>query len=115
MRMRIGRLSAVLLFICIGTMFSGCLSTLSQPKLKRIDGDIKCEFRVGKSAGTLNTVMPVDTDVVFDKDKFIELYTEGTQYNPFYLKNHTDTCDLRIAPGNPEIEKMLFNSTASFV
>ena len=112
MRMRIERISAVLLFICIVTLFSGCFSTFKQAKLKKIEGDIKCEFRVGKSAGTLSTMMPVDTDVVFDKEEFVELYNEAGQYNPFSLKYNLEKCDLRIAPGDPEIEKML-NSEVS--
>lgn len=107
MRSKVVRTISYVLLICTVFAFSGCSLSSSRQRLSDIKGDYKCEFRVGKSAGTLSTMVPVETDVVFDEDMFIELYNEGTQYNPFYLKYHVNKCDLRIAPGVPEIEEML--------
>lgn len=107
MRKKIVKIVSVILLTGCVSMLSGCFSTFKETKLKRIKGDIKCEFRVGKNAGTLSTVDPVDTDVVFDKDEFVDLYNEDIQYNPLSLKYHLEKFDLRIEPGDEDLKDVM--------
>ena len=79
------------MIICLMT---GCFVSLLIETLTTIDGDIKCEFRVGQNARFIDSA--VDTDVVFDKEEFIKLFNEDSQYDPNYYKNHLDKCDLKI-------------------
>lgn len=92
MRSKILGFVAVLLTLCLMT---GCFA---KPKnrnaMDRIKGDIECEFRVGKDAKTHKDA--IDTDIVFDKDKFVELFNEKAQYTPSSIKYHTDDLSLRI-------------------
>ena len=77
--------------------------------MDRIKGDIECEFRVGKDAKT--HARAIDTDVVFDKDKFVDLFNEESQYDPVNLKYHTDNCNLKVnAQDEPEKWEEIFNS-----
>ena len=77
--------------------------------MDRIKGDIECEFRVGKDAKTHRDA--IDTDVVFDKDKFVDLFNEQSQYSPVTLKSHTGDCDLRVnAQEEPDKWEEIYDS-----
>ena len=85
--------------------------------LEHIDGDIICEYRTGKNAAYADEC--VDTDVVFDKDKFIELFHESNQYDPVRLSKNPKACDLIISTKDqPEewetISESEFNIRAVF-
>ncbi len=89
-----------LLMIC---QMTGCLSLISTKKdpMEKIKGDIECEFRVGNNAQFKKEV--AETDVVIDKDRFVELFNEEAQYDPNHVKYHLDECDLKInAKEQPE-------------
>ena len=81
----------VLVMLCL---FTGCMFSLPTGHMTKIKGDITCEFRCGKNA--TNTRDPIKTDVVFDKDRFVELYNEDAKYDPAFYKKHTDRLDLKI-------------------
>ena len=111
------------LFICTmiaaAALFAGCGTVVSEDhySLDQIDGDIICEYRIGKNAAFADEC--VDTDVVFDKDKFIELFNESNQYDPVRLSKKPKDCDLRISTkGQPEewetISESEFNIRAVF-
>ena len=88
---------------------TGCFVSLPIETLTTIDGDIKCEFRVGQNARFIDSA--VDTDVVFDKEEFIKLFNEDSQYDPNYYKNHLDKCDLKInTEEQPEEWEKMFNA-----
>ena len=73
--------------ITAAVLSAGC-GTVAEDfySLDHIDGDIICEYRTGKNAVYADEC--VDTDVVFDKDKFIELFHESNQYDPVRLSKH---------------------------
>lgn len=99
------------LMISVLCLMTGCLSLVStqKPKLEGIDGDIKCEFRAGNSAQFQERT--IDTDVTFDKDKFVALYNEYSVYNPNHLKYNLDECSLKInASEQPEEFKKIDRS-----
>ena len=78
--------TVVLLALC---MMTRCfIKHKNRNAMDRIKGDIECEFRVGKDAKT--RMDAIETDVVFDKDKFVDLFNEQAQYSPTSLKYHTD-------------------------
>lgn len=81
----------VLVMLCL---FTGCMFSLPTGHMTKIKGDITCEFRCGKNA--TNTRDPIKTDVVFDKDRFVELFNEDAKYDPAFYKKHTDRLDLKI-------------------
>ena len=60
--------------IAVTALSAGCGAARGEDlyTLDHIDGDITCEYRMGKNASYADEC--VDTDVVFDKDKFIELF-----------------------------------------
>lgn len=91
-------------------MMTGCFLKTGRSGAKNVfDGDIECEFRVGKDAKVMRDA--IDTDVVFDKNEFTELLDEAAQYNPTSLKYHTDKCDLKInAQDQPEEWEEIFYS-----
>ena len=107
MNRRILGFTAVLLVLC---MMTGCfIKPKNKNALGRIKGDIECEFRVGKNAKTQSRA--IDTDVVFDKDKFVDLFNEESQYDPVYLKYNTDDCSLKVnAQEDPEEWEEIYNS-----
>ena len=89
---------------------TGCfIKPKNRNAMDRIKGDIECEFRVGKDAKTHTKA--IDTDIVFDKDKFVDLFNEQAQYSPTSLKYHTDDCSLKInAQEQSEEWEEIFNS-----
>lgn len=96
-------LMLVFLFVCL---LSGCTVGGSSFRIDKIDGDIECEFRIGKSAQFSKNV--VKTDAVFDKQRFIDLFNEREQYTSGRVRRHLDRCDLKInAKDQPDkIDKM---------
>ena len=107
MKSKILGLTAVLLTLCL---MMGCfIKPKNRNAMDRIKGDIECEFRVGKDAKTYKNA--IETDIVFDKDKFVDLFNESSQYSPTILKTRTDTCDLKVnASEEPEKWEEIFNS-----
>lgn len=99
MKRKIFTLVSVLLMLCL---MSGCFFKRKERNaMDRIEGDIKCEFRVGKDADTIKDA--VETDIVFDKDRFTDLFNEKSQYVPSSLKYKTGECSLKIsASDQPE-------------
>ena len=99
--------TAVLMALC---MMTGCfIKPKNRNALDRIKGDIECEFRVGKDAKTHKDA--IDTDVEFDKDKFVDLFNMEAQYDTVNLKYHTDDCDLKVnAQEEPDKWEEIFNS-----
>ena len=81
----------ILLALC---MLSGCLFSFPTGHISKIEGDITLDFRAGNNA--TNLVPTVNTDVVFDKEKFVELYNEDNKYDPTYYQYHLNKLDLRI-------------------
>lgn len=96
----------ILLFfsvICI----TGCVRTetiLGKEKLKDLEDGYVCEYRQGKNAKYEMEL--VDVDFKFDKQMFIDLYNEKNQYNPVYLRNHIEKCDLKLESNSEELKKM---------
>jgi hypothetical protein len=90
-------------------VMAGCFAKLPKETLKKIDGDIKCEFRVGQNPRFIGSA--VETDSVFDKEKFIKLFNEYGKYDPIHLKYHLEECDLKInSEKQPEEWNKMFNS-----
>ena len=102
------RLTGFIIFVFTLCLLTGCTFRLPTNKLKidRIDADIECEFRIGKSAQFSKT--KVFTDAVFDKEEFIDLFNLRESYDPLHLRFHLDKCDLKIVASEQpqEIEKM---------
>ena len=91
------------------SLMTGCFVRLPRETLSTIDGDIKCEFRVGQNARFIGPA--VETDAVFDKEEFIKLFNEESQYDPIHLQYHLDECDLKInTDKQPEEWDKIFNS-----
>ena len=107
MKSKILGFTVALLSLCLMT---GCfIKPKNRNAMDRIKGDIECEFRVGKDAKTHKNA--IDSDIVFDKDKFVDLFNEASQYSPTSLKYHTGECDLKInAQEEPEKWEEVFNS-----
>jgi hypothetical protein len=104
------RFGLIILLLML-SMLTGCLSFIpvSKQTIREIPDDFKCEYRIGKNAKTSKTT--VDTDVVFDRDRFIELYNEDSKYNPTSLKYHLDRCELKIdSREEPEEWNKIFSS-----
>ena len=103
------KLSLLCTLMISAAIMAGCFVVLPRETLSTIEGDIKCEFRVGQNAKFIE--VPIETDATFDKEMFIELFNEESQYDPNYLDHHLDEFDLKIndeeQPG--EWDKM-FNS-----
>ncbi len=95
------------IIISIILVFSlvGCAPNFTQEKMRDLDEGYVCEYRYGENAKYSTEL--VDIDFEFDKQMFIDLYNEKAQYNPVYLRNHIDKCDLKLASGSKEVDKML--------
>ena len=90
-------------------VMAGCFAKLPKETLTKIDGDIACEFRVGQNARFIGPA--VETDAVFDKEKFIKLFNEYGKYDPNHIKYHLEECDLKInSEKQPEEWNRMFNS-----
>lgn len=90
-------------------VMAGCFAKLPKETLTKIDGDITCEFRVGQNPRFIGSA--VETDSVFDKEKFIKLFNEYAKYDPNHLKYHLNECDLKInSEEQPEEWNKMFNS-----
>ena len=102
------RITVFFLIVYALCLLAGCSFKLPSNKfaIDRIDGDIECEFRIGKSAQFSKT--KVFTDAVFDKNEFIELFNLRESYTSAYVRLHLDKCSLKIVASEQpeEIEKM---------
>ena len=90
------RLTGLILMVLSLCLLPGCFFRLpsSEFKIDNIEGDIECDFSIGNNAQfSKNTVQ---TDAVFDKEEFIELFNLRESYNPNHLKYHLDECSLKI-------------------
>ena len=107
MKIKIFGFIAALLTLCLMT---GCfIKHKNKNAMDKIKGDIECEFRVGKDAKTYKDA--IESDIVFDKDKFVDLFNEQAQYSPTSLKYHTDECSLKVnAQEQPDEWEEIFNS-----
>lgn len=100
----------ILLTIC---MLSGCMFSIPTGHISKIEGDITCDFRAGYNATNLTAT--VNTDVVFDKDRFVELYNEDNKYDPSYYQYHLNKLDLRIVrEEQPEEYEKIGDSEVNF-
>lgn len=84
---------------------TGCFTVLKKEKLNDLEDGYVCEYRYGKSARYSTEL--VDIDFEFDKQMFLDLYNEKAQYDPVYLRNHIEKCDLKLESGSEEISRML--------
>lgn len=103
-------ITAIVLFILAG-MLSGCgiVVLKDEYSLDKIDGDITCEYRVGKDAMWAKD--SVDSDVRFDKEMFLKLFNEYNAYDPRKLRKKPEECDLKIDPNEqPEAFKQINDS-----
>jgi len=103
------RTAGFILMIFALCLLTGCTFNLPSSgkfAIDRIDGDIECEFRLGKGAQFSKT--KVFTDAVFDKEEFIELFNLRESYTSAYVRLHLDKCSLKIVASEQpeEIEKM---------
>lgn len=84
---------------------TGCLTVLNKEKLADLDDGYVCEYRYGENARYSTEL--VDIDFEFEKKMFIDLYNEKAQYNPVYLRNHIEECDLKLERISDEVDKIL--------
>lgn len=100
----------ILLTLCL---LSGCLFSLPTDHISKIEGDMTFEIRAGKDA--THWVETVNTDVVFDREKFVELYNEDNKYDPAFYKHHLNRLDLRIVRDEePEEYDKIASSEVNF-
>lgn len=78
---------------------------LNNEKLEDLEDGYVCEYRRGKNAKYEMEL--IDVDFKFDKQMFIDLYNEKAQYDPVYLRNHIEKCDLKLERGSEEADKIL--------
>lgn len=95
----------IIISIILVLSSTGCGINLKKEKLNYLEPGYVCEYRYGKSAKYSTEL--VDIDFEFDKQMFIDLYNEKAQYNPVYLRNHIEKCDLKLESKSEEIDKML--------
>ena len=81
----------ILLMLC---MLSGCLFSMPTGHISKIEGDMTIDFRAGEDASHWEAT--VNTDAVFDRERFVELYNEDNKYDPAYYQHHLNKLDLRI-------------------
>ena len=103
------RTAGFILMIFALCLLTGCsfnLPSSGKLSIDRIDGDVECEFRLGKGAQFSKT--KVFTDAVFDKDEFIDLFNLRESYTSGYVRLHLKDCDLKIVPSEQpeELEKI---------
>ena len=95
--------------VMVMLLIAGCFAKLPKETLTKIDGEITCEFRVGQNPRFIGSA--VETESVFDKEKFIKLFNEYAKYDPKHLKYHLNECDLKInSEEQPEEWNRMFNS-----
>lgn len=95
----------ILISIILVLSLTGCLTKLSKEKIEDLADGYECEYRYGENAKY--STEQVDIDFKFDKQMFIDLYNEKAQYDPVYLRNHIEKCDLKLESGSEEVDNML--------
>lgn len=88
-----------LLFIALALLLAllpGCRVNVVQDDyaLDRIDGEISCEYRIGEEAKYAEEC--VESDVEFEKERFVELFQEYAAYDPLTGSKDPLNCDLKI-------------------
>ncbi|MDE7252305.1 MAG: hypothetical protein K2O32_05105 [Acetatifactor sp.] len=99
------RIVEIMISIILVCSLAGCAPNLTTEKISDLNDGYVCEYRYGKNAKYSTEL--VDIDFEFDEQMFVNLYNEKAQYNPVYLRNHIDQCDLKLASGSEEVSKML--------
>lgn len=84
---------------------AGCGIVLNKEKITDLEDGYVCEYRYGENARYSTEL--VDIDFEFDKQMFIDLYNEKAQYNPVYLRNHIEKCDLKLDRNSEEVDRIL--------
>ena len=89
-------LQFLFLLVFMDLVFSGCGIHVVKDEysLDRIEGDIRCEYRIGKDAEWKEEC--VDSEVEFDKDQFLDLFHEYTRYDPVTGSEDPMQYDLKI-------------------
>lgn len=95
----------IIVSIILVFSLTGCEANFNKEKIKDLDDGYVCEYRYGRNAKYSTEL--VDIDFEFDKQMFIELYNEKAKYDPVYLRNHIEKCDLKLEREGEEINKML--------
>jgi hypothetical protein len=94
-------------------VLSGCLFSMPTDHISKIEGDITYEYRAGEDA--THWAATVNTDAVFDREKFVELYNEDNRYDPVFYKKHLNRLDLRIIrEEQPEEYEKIAGSEVNF-
>lgn len=90
-------LLTLLVLISLAGSLSGCGIRVTEDhySLDEIEGDITCEYRIGKDAMWADEC--VESDVTFDKQKFLDLFHEFNQYDPVVISKDPDQCDLKMS------------------
>lgn len=96
-------ISIILIFILMISL-TGCGIVLEKEKISDLEDGYVCEYRKGKNAKYEMEL--IDVDFKFDKQMFIDLYNEKAQYDPVYLRNHIEECDLKLNSNSEELNKM---------
>ena len=99
------KIVGIIVSIVLIFSLAGCGIRLKQEKLNDLADGYVCEYRYGENAKYSTEL--VDIDFEFDKKMFIDLYNEKAQYDPVYLRNHIEECDLKLERGSEEADKIL--------
>lgn len=105
------RLFALVLSVWILIALPGCGIIVVQDdySLDKIDGDITCEYRIGRDAKWSETC--VNSEVTFDKDMFLKLFQAYAQYDPLIGSKDPKQYDVRINPHEqPEVLQRVLES-----
>lgn len=89
-RLTVFTLSFFLLIVLAGCGI-GVLVFEDHYSLDKIDGDITCEYRMGKDAQWMEEC--IDSEVKFDKDMFVKLFQEHAQYEQITGSKDPLKCD----------------------
>ena len=89
-RLTVFTLSFFLLIVLAGCAI-GVLVFEDNYSLDKIDGDITCEYRIGKDAKWMEEC--IDSEVEFDKDMFVKLFQEHAQYEQITGSKDPLKCD----------------------
>lgn len=99
------KLVEIIIGIILVIFLVGCELKFDKQKINDLDDGYVCEYRYGRNAKYSTELVNIDFE--FDKKMFIDLYNEKSQYNPVYLRNHIEKCDLKLESKGKEIDKML--------
>lgn len=102
----------LLILLPIFIALPGCGTTIvvqDDYSLDEIDGEIECEYRIGKDAKWAEEC--VDSDVKFDKEMFLKLFHEYAQYDPIIGSKNPMKYDLKVSINEqPDVWQEIFES-----